>query len=74
MSEQEQNKKINEHNRRITKLEEEIKTLKLDVEPQEWISDAFEAKVSPGTVRRGVGGIMVVCPARVTPGNVKNVV
>lgn len=43
MSEQEQNKKINEHNRRITKLEAEVKTLKLDVEPQGWISNAFDA-------------------------------
>ncbi|MEL6438341.1 MAG: hypothetical protein AAFQ80_03645 [Cyanobacteria bacterium J06621_8] len=43
MSEQEQNKKINEHNRRISKIEEEVKTLKLDVEPQGWISNAFEA-------------------------------
>lgn len=43
MSEQEQNKKINEHNRRITRLEEEMKTLKLDVEPQGWISNAFDA-------------------------------
>ena len=43
MSEQEQNKKINEHNRRITRLEEEVKTLKRDVEPQGWISNAFDA-------------------------------
>ena len=43
MSEQEQNKKINEHNRRITKLEEDVKTLKRDVEPQGWISNAFDA-------------------------------
>ncbi|MEM8781119.1 MAG: hypothetical protein AAGF26_20130 [Cyanobacteria bacterium P01_G01_bin.49] len=43
MSEQEQNKIINEHNRRITRLEEEVKTLKRDVEPQGWISNAFDA-------------------------------
>jgi archaellum component FlaC len=43
MSEQEQNKRINEHNRRITRLEEEVKTLKRDAEPQGWISNAFDA-------------------------------
>ena len=43
MSEQEQNKRLNEHNRRIIRLEEEVKTLKRDVEPQGWISNAFDA-------------------------------
>lgn len=43
MSEQEQNKKINQHSRRIARVEEEVKTLKLDVEPQGRISNAFEA-------------------------------
>jgi DNA repair exonuclease SbcCD ATPase subunit len=45
MSEQEreQNKKINQHFRKITDLESRLKTLELDVEPRGPISSAFEA-------------------------------
>lgn len=42
MSEQEQNKKINELNRRITKVEKEIKTLNIDLEPDGRVSEAFD--------------------------------
>ena len=41
--EQEQNKRINQHFRRITNLEQRLKTLEYDVEPQGRISLAFEA-------------------------------
>ena len=45
MSEQEreQNKKINQHSRKINNLESRLKTLELDVEPRGRISSAFEA-------------------------------
>jgi outer membrane murein-binding lipoprotein Lpp len=45
MSEQqrEQNKKINQHSRKITDLESRLKTLELDIEPRGRISLAFEA-------------------------------
>ena len=43
MSEQEQNKKINELNRRVSRLEAFNKALEQDVEPRGWISSAFEA-------------------------------
>jgi len=45
MSEQEreQNKKINQHSRKINNLESRLKTLELDVEPRGRISLAFEA-------------------------------
>ncbi len=41
--EREQNKRINQHSRRITNLEQRLKTLESDVEPQGRISLAFEA-------------------------------
>ena len=45
MSEQEreQNKKINQLNRRVTNLERIVKTIDLDLEPDGRISEAFEA-------------------------------
>ncbi len=45
MSEQEreQNKKINQHSRKINNLESRLKTLELDIEPRGRISSAFEA-------------------------------
>ena len=43
MTEQEQNRKINELNRRVTRLEASNKALEQDVEPKGWISAAFEA-------------------------------
>ena len=43
MTEQEQNKKINELNRRVTKLEAAIKRIDLDLEPSGRISNAFDA-------------------------------
>ncbi len=42
MSEQEQNKKINELDRRITRIEQNLKTLNLDLEPDGRISEAFD--------------------------------
>ena len=42
MSEQEQNKKINELNRRITRVEKEIKTLNIDLKPDGRVSEAFD--------------------------------
>jgi ABC-type Fe3+-citrate transport system substrate-binding protein len=43
MTEQEQNKKINEHQRLINDLRERLKTVELDLEPQGRISNAFDA-------------------------------
>ena len=42
MTEQQQNKKINELDRRLTRVEQEIKTLNLDIEPDGRISEAFD--------------------------------
>ena len=42
MTEKEQNKKINELDRRLTKIEKEIKTLNIDLEPDGRISEAFD--------------------------------
>ena len=42
MTEQEQNKKINEHKRLINNLRERMKTIESDVEPDGRISEAFE--------------------------------
>jgi septal ring factor EnvC (AmiA/AmiB activator) len=42
MTEQEQNKKINELDRRLTRIEKEIKTLNIDLEPDGRISEAFD--------------------------------
>lgn len=42
MTEQEQNKKINEHKRLINNLRERLKTVEKDVEPEGRISEAFE--------------------------------
>ena len=41
--EREQNKKINEHSRQISDLQQRLKTIELDVEPRGRISTAFEA-------------------------------
>ncbi|MBE9046035.1 hypothetical protein IQ255_16760 [Pleurocapsales cyanobacterium LEGE 10410] len=41
--EREQNKKINEHSRRISNLQQRLKTIELDVEPRGRISTSFEA-------------------------------
>ena len=43
MSEQEQNKKINELSRRVQRLEASSKALEQSVEPKGWISAAFDA-------------------------------
>jgi uncharacterized coiled-coil DUF342 family protein len=43
MTEQEQNKKINELNRRVAKLEAALKTIDLDLEPSGRISNSFDA-------------------------------
>ncbi len=43
MSEQEQNKRINQHSRQIVDLQQRIKTLELNIEPKGWISNAFDA-------------------------------
>jgi len=43
MSEQESNKRINEHSRRLINLEQRLKTVELDVEPRGRISSAFDA-------------------------------
>lgn len=43
MTEQEQNKKINELNRRVVKLESALKRIDLDLEPSGRISNAFDA-------------------------------
>jgi chromosome segregation ATPase len=42
MTEQEQNKKINELNRRVAKLEAAVKSNDLDLEPSGRISNAFD--------------------------------
>jgi peptidoglycan hydrolase CwlO-like protein len=42
MTEKEQNKKINELNRRLAKLEAAVKRMDLDLEPSGRISNAFE--------------------------------
>ena len=42
MSEQEQNKKINELDRRITRVEQNLKSLNLDLEPDGRVSQAFD--------------------------------
>lgn len=42
MSDKEQNKKINELDRRLTRVEKEIKTLNIDLEPDGKISEAFD--------------------------------
>ena len=42
MSEQEQNKKINELNRRVARLEAFVKTFDLDLAPGGRVSEAFE--------------------------------
>lgn len=42
MSEQEQNRKINELDRRLTRIEQEIKTLNIDLEPDGRVSEAFD--------------------------------
>ncbi|MGL6337777.1 MAG: hypothetical protein ACRC80_01395 [Waterburya sp.] len=41
--EREQNKKINEHSRQISNLQQRLKTIELDVEPRGRISMSFEA-------------------------------
>ena len=41
--ERDQNKKINEHNRKIANLQERLKTIELDVEPRGRISSSFHA-------------------------------
>ena len=41
--EREQNKKINEHNRKIANLKQRLKTIELDVEPKGRISSSFDA-------------------------------
>ena len=41
--EREQNKKINQHSRKISDLEQRLKTIELDVEPRGRISSSFEA-------------------------------
>ncbi|MCC0178661.1 hypothetical protein I4641_16950 [Waterburya agarophytonicola K14] len=41
--EREQNKKINQHSRQISDLQQRLKTIELDVEPKGRISTAFEA-------------------------------
>jgi flagellar capping protein FliD len=43
MSEQEQNKRINQHQRLINNLRERLKTVETDVEPDRRISEAFDA-------------------------------
>jgi len=43
VSEQEQNKRINQHSRQITDLQQRVKALELNIEPKGWISSAFEA-------------------------------
>jgi peptidoglycan hydrolase CwlO-like protein len=43
MSDKEQNKKINELNRRVVKLESALKRIDLDLEPSGRISNAFDA-------------------------------
>ncbi len=43
MSEQEQNKKLNQHSRQIADLQQRVKALELNIEPKGWISKAFEA-------------------------------
>jgi chromosome segregation ATPase len=42
MTEQEQNKKINELDRRMTRVEEQIKSVNLDLEPDGRITEAFD--------------------------------
>lgn len=42
MSEQEQNKKINELDRRLTRIEEQVKSLNIDLEPDGRVSEAFD--------------------------------
>jgi peptidoglycan hydrolase CwlO-like protein len=42
MSEKEQNKKINELNRRVAKLEAAVKSIDLDLEPSGRISNSFD--------------------------------
>lgn len=42
MSEQEQNKKINELDRRLTRLERNINALNIDLEPDGRVSEAFD--------------------------------
>ena len=41
--EREQNKKINQHSRQISDLQQRLKTIELDVEPRGRISTSFEA-------------------------------
>ena len=41
--EREQNKKINQHSRKINNLENRLRTIELDVEPRGRINMAFEA-------------------------------
>ena len=41
--EREQNKRINQHSRKISDLEQRLKTIELDVEPRGRISASFEA-------------------------------
>ena len=41
--EREQNKKINEHSRKISNLQQRLKTIELDVEPKGRISLSFDA-------------------------------
>ena len=43
MTEQEQNKKLNQHQRLITNLRERLKSIEADVEPDGRISIAFDA-------------------------------
>jgi peptidoglycan hydrolase CwlO-like protein len=45
MSEQEQNKRINQHQRLINNLRERLQTIEIDVEPDGRISEAFDAIV-----------------------------
>ncbi len=42
MSEKEQNKKINELDRRLTRVKKNIKTLNIDLEPDGRVSEAFD--------------------------------
>ena len=43
MSEQEQNKRINQHRRQINELQQRLKTIEMDVKPRGRISASFEA-------------------------------
>jgi hypothetical protein len=55
--EREQNKKINEHNRKIANLQQRLKTIELDVEPKGRISSSFEA-IEEDLAVRPLGGFL----------------